>query len=1180
MKLLLLLLLSFSFTSNYQLSSESAGSTVLNFTNGQVNIDNLEGFSRILSANNSSTTEEGMPELPVYTSFFQMNPEKEYSISYEVVSSHTIDDINIYPFQGHDDERPLSKNIKIAQSIYDSESTYPNQNLSLSDPMVMRDIEVGMISFVPFQYNFGSKTLEVFDEVEITISEVGDRVSTSSIPSKRSLLFEPFYDQLVVNYEPLESRNDYQVSSILYICGGSSISHPYVVDLIEWRERQGYIVYAVSTSETGTSTNNISNYLEDAYDNWDNPPEIVGFIGDVGGSYNISTYNIEGGAGDNEYAYIEGNDFLPEIFVGRISANSSSDLSNIINKTLVYEQGTAQSAGWFERAALVGDPSSSGLSTITTSQYMENLFENHGMTDMRTNYNNGSYDSWVDDQFDDGILYYSYRGFYGSSGINPDNGWDSGSETPFAVTVTCGTGDFDGTSDSEDFVRVGSVNSPKGAVACVGVSTSATHTAYNNIVSMGIMAGPFSFNMHHAGAALAYGKISLYMTYPTNPYNCVTKFSQWPNLIGDPALHLWTDSPKDFEPEFNSSVPDGINYLSVLVKDEQGNIVPNARVSVRSSNVFESVYSDDSGEAMLVWQGDATGALKLSVHKNNFRLYENIVNVGAVQGPAVYLDQTRSMVDDNQEGQLNPGETIDLNLRLVNLGLEDADNVSVAIVSGSDKVYLANDSIVLSEISADGYADVEFELSLSDDAYESEDLDMKVYISDSESNSWSHNIPLHVYGPKLEMTYYNSNGVLLEKNVETEIDLHMVNSGSVNMSNVNIELLDNANLTFENNYFTISEIEETSDFVLSNLIIKPTSNVINGSQVSANYSYSSSEGYNGQGLITFDVGTREVGDPMGPDEYGYYIFDSEDTEYPIAPVYDWIEIGPGSGLGTSLGFEDAGNGCLTTGGWYGCNGFPDDIAVVSLGFDFDFYGVTYDEITVNSNGYISFVRNQMSSFRNYNIPGAGGPSPMVAAFWDDLKVGHNNSAKVYKYVTDEYVVIQWYEVETYQNDSDNNFQIIIYNPEYQSHSTPTGDGEIKIQYREFNNTTQGDYSQYTPIHGCYATVGIENQFGNVGLEYTFDNEYPESNMVLYGESGGNPGAAILITTSPGSVSMPGDMNDDETLNVLDVVTLVNVILNVIEPTQGQLYAGDINSDGGINVLDVVLLVNMILNTGV
>ena len=1179
MRLLLLVLVSFSFTANYELSSISDSRTVLNFTNSQVNIDDSNGFSKILSSNNSSTTEEGMPELPVYTSFFQMNPEKEYSISYEILSSHTIDDINIYPFQGHD-EVGLNKSIKITESIYNSNSTYPNENLSLSDPMVMRDIEVGMISFVPFKYDFGNKTLEVFDEVEITINEIGVRTSASNIPDKRSLLFEPFYDQLVVNYEPLDSRNDYQASAILYICGGSSLSHPYVVDLIQWRERQGYIVYAVSTNETGTSTNNISNYLEDAYDNWDNPPEIVGFIGDVGGSYNISTYNIEGGAGDNEYAYIDGNDFLPEIFVGRISANSSSDLSNIINKTLVYEQGTAQSDAWFERAALVGDPSSSGLSTITTSQYMENLFENHGMTDIRTNYNNGGYDGWVDDQFDDGVLYYSYRGFYGSSGINPDNNWDSGSETPFALTVTCGTGDFDGTSESEDFVRVGSVNNPKGAVACGGVATTATHTAYNNIVSMGTMAGPFSFGMYHAGAATAFGKISLLMAYPENPYNCVTKFSQWTNLIGDPALHLWTDSPKDFSPEFNSSVPSGINYLSVLVKDSDGNVVPDARVTVKSSSVFESVYSDESGEAMLVWQSDAAGALKLSVHKNNFRLYEDIVNVGAVQGPAIYVDQTRSLVDDNQNGQLNPGETVNLNLRLINLGLESSEDVFVNIVSGSDKVYFSNDDIFVNEIDADGFVDIDFTLSLSDGAYESEDLDLKIHILDSEDNSWSHSIPIHVYGPKIEMTYYNSNGVLLEKNTETLIDLYMVNGGSVKLSNVNIEILDNANVTFENNYFTISDIEESSDFMLSGLSIRPTSNVINGSQVSANYSYSSSEGYNGEGLITFDVGTREVGDPMGPDEYGYYIFDSEDTEYPIAPVYDWIEIGPGSGLGTSLGFEDAGNGCLTTGGWYGCNGFPDDIAVVSLGFDFDFYGVTYDEITVNSNGYVSFVRNDMSSFRNYTIPGAGGPSPMVAAFWDDLKVGHNNSAKVYKYVTDEYVVIQWYEVETYQNDSDNNFQIIIYNPDSQSHSTPTGDGEIKIQYREFNNTSQGDYSQYTPIHGCYATVGIENQFGNVGLEYTFDNEYPESNMVLYGESGGNPGAAILITTNTGSVSMPGDMNEDETLNVLDVVTLVNVILNVIEPTQGQLYAGDINGDSGINVLDVVLLVNMILAPGI
>ena len=58
------------------------------------------------------------------------------------------------------------------------------------------------------------------------------------------------------------------------------------------------------------------------------------------------------------------------------------------------------------------------------------------------------------------------------------------------------------------------------------------------------------------------------------------------------------------------------------------------------------------------------------------------------------------------------------------------------------------------------------------------------------------------------------------------------------------------------------------------------------------------------------------------------------------------------------------------------------------------------------------------------------------------------------------------------------------------------------------------------------------------------------------------------------------MYGDEQLNVLDVVTLVNVILNLVEPTNDQLYAGDINGDGAINILDAVMLVNMILSPGI
>ena len=38
-------------------------------------------------------------------------------------------------------------------------------------------------------------------------------------------------------------------------------------------------------------------------------------------------------------------------------------------------------------------------------------------------------------------------------------------------------------------------------------------------------------------------------------------------------------------------------------------------------------------------------------------------------------------------------------------------------------------------------------------------------------------------------------------------------------------------------------------------------------------------------------------------------------------------------------------------------------------------------------------QTSMESFRNYQIPGVGGPSPMIAVFWDDLKL--TNGGRVY-----------------------------------------------------------------------------------------------------------------------------------------------------------------------------------------
>ncbi len=56
----------------------------------------------------------------------------------------------------------------------------------------------------------------------------------------------------------------------------------------------------------------------------------------------------------------------------------------------------------------------------------------------------------------------------------------------------------------------------------------------------------------------------------------------------------------------------------------------------------------------------------------------------------------------------------------------------------------------------------------------------------------------------------------------------------------------------------------------------------------------------------------------------------------------------------------------------------------------------------------------------------------------------------------------------------------------------------------------------------------------------------------------------------------GDVNFDNVLDVLDVVIVINYILGVIIPDEGQLLVGDMNQDGLLDVVDIVQMVSIII----
>ena len=98
---------------------------------------------------------------------------------------------------------------------------------------------------------------------------------------------------------------------------------------------------------------------------------------------------------------------------------------------------------WFERACLVGDASTSGISCVITNEHINEILDVAGFEEVNTVYN-GSFPSQMVSGLNDGVSFFNYRGYYGVSGFgdNDVNSTSNGFMLPVATVITCGTGSF------------------------------------------------------------------------------------------------------------------------------------------------------------------------------------------------------------------------------------------------------------------------------------------------------------------------------------------------------------------------------------------------------------------------------------------------------------------------------------------------------------------------------------------------------------------------------------------------------------------------------------------------------------------------------------------------------------------------------------------------------------------
>ena len=1115
------------FNQAFAITDKAANHTDIRFSLPQFELEQSEVggaiYQRIILPGAGSTLDSGFPELPTLSVHLAIPRRGGVEVSVLSQEQSQIQQFMAYPVQqGQQEEAP--KSFVIDAAFYAGGTAYPATAVRCGDPMILRDFRIVNVLVNPFSYDPQTQTLTVNQEINL-------RLSYTSGPGLNeldgeltavSLSFARIYESMILNFDDYRDLMYSNVPPRFLLIYGNNSDPAFTTALNEyvlWKKQKGADVDVASTAsgQAGSSTTTIKNYIQNAYNNPATRPDYVILLGDASGSYTIPAASVvSNGGGDYPYTHLAGSDILGDCFIGRISVENISQLQNLLSKIYLYERDVnLDTADWLDRMLLVGDTAPSGISTMYINKYIKeralNVNPDYTFTEI---YNSSPAATQINAAINQGVGFYSYRGYIDYSPPS-ESALFNAYRIPHAINITCGTNNYwNGTSEMEQFIRYGTPAAPKGAVTGIGMSTSSTHTNFNNVLHGGIFGGIFQYGMRTMGEALLNGKLYMSQTYGVSSPDNVLKFTHWCNLMGDPTMETWTGIPDHFNVTTMTSIPLGLSLLDVNVLNGASLPVEGASVTLtQNGSIISRGYTDIEGNIILMLpQTMTTNDCVLTVSQHDFKPLQQTLTVDSsgtlVPASIVIDDDTTGASSGNNDGLANGGETLEILFGLTNTAASPISGLGGQVYSNSPWVTFVDSLVTYSEIAAGGlgFNTSPVVMQIAPDAPHEAMIRIHVLLTDGQNQSYdiSEFIPIH----NAKMMYNNS---LVTNGGNQVLDPNETAGFTVTVSNITPTGVTGiwGKLYSLNDLVAVNDNTAWYGDLLQNVQVTPSTDMFElygrpmllpGMLIPMQLKLYNDAGFEQWLGFTLTAGEVDVHDPLGPDSYGYVIYDDTDTSYEECPVYDWNGIAPAEGgVGTLLAISDA-----YTSGDEGDQVGADALEVVNLPFPFQFYGIMYNQITVSSNGFIAMGVSENAEFRNYRLPGAMGPNPMIAAFWDDLAT-HAGGGVYTLYDHDEHAfVIEWYNMKNGVNgNSLETFQIILYDQSV--FATALGDGPIKIQYHTFNNV---DSSTNTGHHGCYSTIGIEDHSGMVGLEYSYGNTYPTAASPLGNER------AIYITNIP------------------------------------------------------------------
>ena len=256
------------------------------------------------------------------------------------------------------DIRPEDVPFVYNASAYQTRGLASAPRASVNVDGTMRGVQVGKLSIEPVSYDPVNNTLRVFNDIEVSVSFEGADVQATEDELVRtySPYFDIVYDQLFNGRAVLDvysSHPDLYTTPVkmIVITTSTYANNTTFQNWVNWKKQKGIYTTVYTTATTGTSSSNIKTFIRNQYST--DAPTFVVIVGDTGDvTYSLSS-STTSKVTDLYYSSTTDSDIYPEMFVSRMPISSSTELTNLLNKIMTYEQYTMSDPSYLSNVLLI-----------------------------------------------------------------------------------------------------------------------------------------------------------------------------------------------------------------------------------------------------------------------------------------------------------------------------------------------------------------------------------------------------------------------------------------------------------------------------------------------------------------------------------------------------------------------------------------------------------------------------------------------------------------------------------------------------------------------------------------------------------------------------------------------------------------------------------------------------------